>query len=334
MAYFLFMHTILIVGFGSIGKRHFENILNNTDSKIIICTNRTDLKKYEKDRIVIVRSLSDALSHKPNIAFVTNETSYHIKTALKLAAKGIHMFLEKPLSNTMKDVKKLEKLILKKKLITQIGCNMRFHPCIMKIKKILDEKELGKIISVHVESSSYLPDWHPYEDYRNGYAARKDLGGGIALTCIHEIDFLYWFFGDITKVFSITGKFSDLKVTADDLSVMTFLFKKKIVGELHLDYFQRPDFKSCTIKGIKGTLFWDSSSNEVKIFYRTGKSWKRVQKITTFERNAMYVNELKYFLSCVKKKKKTMNDIHDGIKTLEIVLAAKRSSKLGKFLSV
>ena len=328
------MNTILIVGFGSIGKRHFENISNNTDSKIIICTKRTDLKKYEKNDVVIVNSLSEALLHKPNIAFVTNETSYHVKTALQLAKKGIHLFLEKPLSDSIKDVKKLEKLILEKKLVTQIGCNMRFHPCIVKIKKILDEKKLGKIISTNVESSSYLPDWHPYEDYRDGYAARKDLGGGIALTCIHELDFMYWFFGDVDKVFSITGKFSDLQVTADDLSVMTFLFKSKVIGELHLDYFQRPDFKSCTIKGTKGTLLWDSSSNEVKIFYRSKKSWKSELKLTAFERNSMYVDELKYFLNCIKKKKKTMNDISDGVRTLKIVLTAKNSSKTGKFLTI
>lgn len=328
------MYTILIVGFGSIGKRHFENISDNIDAKIIICTKRTDLKKYEKNGIIIVNSLSNALLHKPNIAFITNETSYHVKTAIKLAKKGIHLFFEKPISDSMKDVNKLKKLISEKKLITQIGCNMRFHPCIIKIKKILNKKKLGRIISVHVESSSYLPDWHPYEDYRHGYAARKDLGGGVALTCIHELDFLYWFFGDVKKVFSITGKFSDLEITADDLSVMTLVFKNRIIGELHLDYFQHPNFKSCTIKGTKGTLFWNSSSNEVKIFYRTKKFWKTELKVTNFKRNSMYVDELKYFFNCIKKKTKTMNDIYDGIKTLEIVLTAKKSSKFGKLLTI
>jgi len=248
------MYTVLIVGFGSIGKRHLKNILDNFDAKIILCTKRTDLKKYERNGIVVVNSLSEALLHKPDIAFVTNETSYHVSTALKLAKKGVNIFLEKPISNSMQNVKKLEKIIHDKKLITQIGCNMRFHPCITKMKEILNKEKLGRVISVHVESSSYLPDWHPYEDYRRGYAARKDLGGGITLTCIHELDFLYWFFGDIKQIFSITGKFSDLEVTADDLSVMTLIFKNRVIGEVHLDYFQRPDFKSCTIKGVKGTL--------------------------------------------------------------------------------
>ena len=328
------MYTILIVGFGSIGKRHLDNILTNFDAKIIICTKRTDLKKYKKNGIIIENSLSKSLLYKPDIAFITNETSYHVKTAIKLAKEGVHLFLEKPLSNSMQDVKKLKKIISEKKIITQIGCNMRFHPCIMEIKKILNDKKLGKIISVQVESSSYLPDWHPYENYRNGYAARDDLGGGISLTCIHELDFLYWFFGDVDKIFSITGKFSDLDITTDDLSVMTLIFKNKIVGEVHLDYFQRPDFKSCTIKGLKGTLCWNSSSNEVKIFYRNKKSWKSEIKLSNFEKNSMYVSELKYFFICIKNKTKTMNSIDDGIKTLQIILSAKKSSKSGKIIPI
>lgn len=327
-------YTILIVGFGSIGKRHLENILDNFDAKIIVCTKRNDLKKYVKKGIIIENTLSKSLKHKPDVAFVTNETSHHVKTAITLASKGIHLFLEKPLSNSMKDVKKLEKIISEKKIITQIGCNMRFHPCIKKIKEITDKGKLGKIISVNVESSSYLPDWHPYEDYRHGYAARDDLGGGIALTCIHEIDFLYWFFGDAKKIFSITGKFSDLEISTDDLSVMTIIFKNEIIGEVHLDYFQRPDFKSCTIKGTLGTLEWNSSTNEVKVFFRNKNSWKTELKISNFEKNSMYVDELKYFFTCLKKKTNTMNTIVDGIKTLQIILHAKYASKLEKMISI
>ena len=328
------MYTILIVGFGSIGKRHLENILMNFNAKIIVCTKRKDLVKFQKKGVVIVNSLDDAFLYKPNIAFITNETSFHVKTAIILAKNGISLFLEKPLSNSMVGVKKLRSIISKNKLITQIGCNFRFHPCLIKIKKLLDKGELGRIISVQVESSSHLPDWHPYEDYRHGYAARDDLGGGISLTCIHELDFLYWFFGDIDKVFSITGKYSDLEISSDDLSAMIMIFKNNIIGELHLDYFQRPDFKSCKIKGTRATLYWDSSSNEVKIFNQKKKQWKIIMKLLNFDKNLMYVNELKHFLKCIKDKNKTINDINDGIKTLQVVLCAKQSSQSRKLTSV
>ena len=326
------MTTILIVGFGSIGKRHLENILKLTNSKVVILTKRKRLLRLQKKGVIVVNSLQEALLHKPDIGFVTNETSLHVDIATKLVNHGMHIFLEKPLSNSMKGVQKLDKIIKEKKLISQIGCNMRFHPCIMKIKNILGKKTLGRIISVHVESSSFLPDWHPYENYRNGYAARDSLGGGISLTCIHELDFLYWFFGDVEKVFSITGKYSDLEVTSDDLSAMILIFKNKIIGEVHLDYFQRPDFKSCKIKGTKATLYWDSNINEIKLFYQKKHKWNTIFKLKNYERNSMYVDEIKHFFKCVKNKKKTINDIDDGIKTLKIVLNAKKSSKHEKMI--
>ena len=328
------MYKILIIGFGSIGKRHLQNIFANFNTQLIVYTKRKDLGKLEKKNFIITDSLKHALSYNPDIAFVTNETSLHIDIATKLAKHGVHLFLEKPLSNSMRNVKKLRSLISSKKLITQMGCNFRFHPCLIKIKKILDTNELGRIISVQVESSSYLPDWHPYENYRFGYAARDDLGGGIALTCIHELDFLYWFFGDVKKIFSVTGKYSDLEVTSDDLSAMIIIFKNNVVGELHLDYFQRPDFKSCKIKGTKSTLYWDSTTNEVKLFSQKNKSWKSIYKLKNFDNNQMYVDELKHFFKCIKNNKKTINDIDDGIKTLKVVLSAKKSSESGNLITI
>ncbi len=326
------MNKILIVGYGSIAKRHLENILLQKNIKIIVCTKRNDLEKLGKKGIIIVNTIADALLHKPNIAFITNETSYHVKTAIKLAENGVHLFIEKPLSHSIKDIKKLEQIVNNNKIIVQIGCDHRFHPCIKKIKNILNSKKLGKIISVHVENGSYLPDWHPYEDYRKSYAARKDLGGGIALTMIHELDFLYWFFGDIKKVFSITGKFSNLEVSADDLSMMTLIFNENIIAHLHLDYFSRPEFKSCKIKGIDGTIYWESISNEVKIYSQNKKEWKTIFRIKKFERNLMFIDELKYFLKCVKNKKDCFNNINDARKTVQVVLNAKKSSKQGKLI--
>ena len=326
------MNKILIVGYGSIGKRHLENILLQKNIKIIVCTKRNDLGKLEKKGIIIVNTITDALLHKPNIAFITNETSYHVKTAIKLAENGIHLFIEKPLSHSMQDIKKLKKIVNDNKIIVQIGCDHRFHPCIKKIKNILNTEKLGKIISAYVENSSYLPDWHPYEDYRKGYAAKKELGGGVALTMIHELDFLYWFFGDIKKVFSITEKSSNLEISADDLSMMTLVFNQNITVQLHLDYFSGPEFKSCKIKGTSGTIYWNSDLNEVKIYSQNKKQWKIILKKKDFKRNLMFIDELKYFLKCVKNKEETFNNLKDGEKTLQIVLDAKKSSNQGKII--
>jgi len=327
------MDKILIVGYGSIGKRHVKNLLQNSKHEILIVTKRKINNKNEP-RIKYFDSLTDALKEDPKIGFVTNETSFHVETAIKLAKKNIHLFIEKPLSNSSKNIKKLQEIVNKNKLITQMGCNWRFHPCIKKIKNIIEKEEIGKIYSVQVESNSYLPDWHPYEDYRKGYAAKKKLGGGILLTCIHELDFLYWYFGKINEIFSVTKKQSQLEVNVDDISLMIIKFKKNILGEIHLDYFQRPDYKRCKIIGSKGTLYWDSNINQVKFYPKNKKKWIKKIEIKKYEKNEMYVNEILHFLKSVKNKKKTINSLSDGIKTLEISLAAKKSSAQKKMIKI
>jgi predicted dehydrogenase len=215
-----------------------------------------------------------------------------------------------------------------------MGCNMRFHPCIKKIKSMVEQQKIGRIISVQVQNCSYLPDYHPWEDYRKGYAARKDLGGGIILTQIHEIDYLYWLFQEVENVISISGKFSDLDITTEDYVSSLLKFKNKIIGELHMDYFQRPDFRSCKIRGTKGEIYWDSDNNHVNVYAMNKKRWKTEMEVKNYQRNFSYVAQLKHFIKCVKQRKETINDLEQGIDTLKIALAMKKSSKTMKSVEV
>lgn len=322
---------ILIVGYGSIGKRHAKNLLK-LGHELIIYSNRDDLKKNNK--IKVYNNIIKCIKCKPKVALITNETSKHIPIALKLAKKNIHLFIEKPLSNSKKDIHKLIKIVSKRKLITMVGCNMRFHECINQIKKLLENKRIGKIISVQVENGSYLPDWHPYEDYRNSYASRKELGGGVVLTCIHEIDYLYWFFGQVTEVFSISEKVSHLKISVEDLSAIIMRFKNGPVAEIHLDYFQRQDIERCKVIGTKGTILWDSTKNQVLLYDIKKGKWIKEFELKRYYRNDMFVKEMIYFLNCVKKQKKSMNSILENSKVLEIALKIKHASKLKRIVNI
>jgi len=323
-----------VVGNGSIGKRHVQNLLSISNYNIIISTKQRKPKSLNKKRCIFVKSLNEGLQHNPSIGFVTNVSSEHIKTSLLLAKAGCHIFIEKPLSNSLKDTEKLLKIVKKEKLVTLMGCNLRFHSCIKKIKSLIEQKTIGNIISVKAECGTYLPEWHPNENYSLSYAARDDLGGGVVLTCIHEIDYLYWFFGEIKEVFSITGKFSDLKIKSSDLSAIILKFKNNIIGEIHLDYFQRPEFRSCKIIGTKGTIYWDSINNEVKIFDIKKKKWIIKLKVKNYDKNKQYVDELSHFLNCVEMKKKSINDLTQGIKTLKIALTTIKSSKEKKLIKI
>jgi predicted dehydrogenase len=265
---------------------------------------------------------------------ICNETSLHVKTAIKFANKGCHIFLEKPISNSLKDVPPLIKIIKNKKLISMIGCNMRFHSGIKLMKQLIDKKEIGRIISVYAENGSFMPDWHPWENYRISYASSMRLGGGVVLTQIHEIDYLYWFFGKVFEVYGLTGKLSDLEIDVEDYAVCLLKFKNKIIAEIHLDYFQKPSVRNCKIIGRKGQIRWDWENNHVQIFKNKDKKWVTKNFEKKFDKNKMYVDELEYFFNCVKRKKTPMNSIIDGLEPQKIALAIKESSKCGKKIRI
>jgi len=323
-----------VIGYGSIGKRHVQNLLSIPNINIIICT-KQKIRNPLKKKIIVVNSIMDCIREKPDVGIICNNSNLHVATAIKLAKLDIDLFIEKPLSNSLKDTKELVKIVRKKKLITQMGCQLRFHKCIKKIRENILKKRIGKILSVKVECGSFLPDWHPYEDYSKSYAAIEKLGGGVVLTCIHEIDYLYWFFGRVSEVFSITGRFSDLKISADDLSAGIIKFKNNVVAEFHLDYFQKPLFRSCKIIGTKGTIYWDSNSNIVKLYDNNKNKSIKILKLSNYDTNSMYKEELIHFLSCVKKRKSTINPLQeDGIKTLQIGLSIIKSSKVKKVIKL
>ena len=146
--------NVLVVGYGSIGKRHIANLSKFPNVHIFVCTNRKYDSFLKSKKCKIFNSLDDCIKEKPDIAFITNTTNLHVKTAIKLANANIHIFIEKPLSNSTKDVKLLLNTIKRRKLVTMMGCVLRFHPAIQKIKEIISENKIGKIISVHVENGS------------------------------------------------------------------------------------------------------------------------------------------------------------------------------------
>ena len=324
----------LVIGYGSIGRRHIENLSSLKNIEIIVCTKRKYDKFLKQKKCKIYTSIEDCIKENPKFAIIANETRFHIRTALYLARAGIHLLIEKPLSYSLKGTNELLNIANKNKLIVLIGYNFRFHPCLELIREIILRGDLGRVISVRVENGSFLPDWHQYENYQTNYAARNDLGGGAVLTCIHEIDYLYWFFGNIRDVFSVTGRFSDLNIKAEDLSAIILRFKNNVIAEAHLDYFQQPSARNCKIIGTRGTLSWDIESNTVRFYDVKNKKWIEKLKLPKYDINMTYIKELTHLIECIESKAKPINDLKDGIYTLKVALDVKKSSKLKKTLSV
>ena len=325
---------VVIIGFGSIGQRHCKNLLEKSNTEIYLCT-KHNLKNFKNSkRIQNLPSLEECLKNQPEIGFICNASNLHVETAIKLAKNNCHLLIEKPLSNSLKNMTQLLSLVEKNKIITLMGFNLRFHPCLIKIKQILSKNKIGRIIYIHAENGSYLPDWHPEEDYRKSYTSRKTLGGGAVLTCLHEIDYLSWLFGDVKEVSAISGKFSDLEIESEDLASTSLKFKNNIIAHVHLDLFQRPTQRTCKIVGTNGTLFCDFNRNIVSLYKLNKKKWKEIMNLKNYNINDMYVEEIKQLLKCVRTQKKSVNDIDQGLKILKIGLAILKSSKTNKVVQL
>ena len=314
----------LIVGYGSIGKRHCDNLKNILKNKenISIC------RQYSKRKVPEFNTffdLDEAILENPDAVIITNPPSLHLPTALKFAKKGINLFIEKPLSNSLEQTKNLSEIIERKGLIAMIGCNMRFHPGIRKVKELIDKRKVGKITSVLAQAGQYLPDWRPKTDYSESYSSNKELGGGVTLDLIHELDYLYWFFGPVKSIFAMIDKKSNLNIDTEDTADILIDFKNNVQTNLHLDYLQRYPQRNCQIIGEKGTIFWDYFDKSVKL-YGPGKNFEKFD-YKNFERNEMYVKEMEHFFSCIKNKRDPLINLKQGIEVLKLILLSKESSQ-------
>lgn len=300
---------ILIAGFGSIGQRHLRNLKALGHKKFVLYrTGKSTLLTDEIADIPVEYDLNKALAHKPIATIITNPTALHMPVALAAAKFGSNLFLEKPISDTLDGIEKLRKLVRKKNLIVQVGFQFRFHQDLLKIKRRLENREIGKIVSVQANFGEYLPNWHPWEDYRKSYSARKELGGGVLLTLCHPFDYLRFLFGEVESVYALQIKSEGLKIDVEDTAEVLMRFKSGLIGNVHLDYWSKPAQHFLRIVGQNGIIHLDFLKSQDK-------------------RNKMFVSEMKHFLSCIAGNEKPLCTLNDGIKTLSIVLAAKKSAR-------
>lgn len=289
----------VIVGLGSIGKRH-KNNLETLGHEVIPCRQNDDLKLVLKN-------------NQPNGVIICNPNSLHLSTALIAAKANYHIFIEKPLSHTLNGVEKLLRLVKNKNLVLQIGYNLRFEPQLNRIKDKIGDRKIGKIMSAKMICASYLPNWRPGTDYRLNYSAKKRLGGGVLLDLSHEIDYAVWLFGKVKNIYAKLQKSVDLDIETEAIADLTVNFKSGVTVTFHLDYITRGYIRNCQISGEKGILKWD--------FAKIKETW---------DINKMYINEMKNFIKSINGQEQPRVTGKEAAYVLEIIEAANKSNQSGK----
>ncbi|MCK6604148.1 MAG: Gfo/Idh/MocA family oxidoreductase [Ignavibacteriaceae bacterium] len=269
--------------------------------------------KASSTSMVGVKNIYD-FNHLPgniDFAIISNPTRYHVQTAYELAKLNIPLFIEKPVSDSVHDAIKLCELIQEKKIITYIACNLRFHPG---VKFLHNEIKLNHPVEYNSYCGSYLPNWRPGTDYRAIYSASEDLGGGVHLDLIHEIDLAYYFFSEPLNTWSYKSKKSDLEITSMDIAHYCLEFER-LSAFITLNYYRKESKR--VIECVWENKVWelDLIKNEIK----SGNG--EIVYSEKYNVYSTYLDQMTYFIDCIQKDIMPMNNIMDGIKTLKICLS-------------
>jgi predicted dehydrogenase len=333
---------VLIIGLGGIGQRHTRNLRAMLGDSVEIIAYRVRRQTLvvtptmgvaegrnveEEYSIRVFSTLEEALAQKPDIAFICNPSSLHVPVSLACLRSGCDLFVEKPLSDSIEGTDELIQTAAAHKRIAMVGYQLRFHPCVKELQKTVKSGVLGSLLGVRATIGEYLPNWHPYEDYRQMYAARADLGGGVVLTQIHELDFLYSIFGTPRRVYAVGGHWSDLEVDVEDTAsaLLEAKYDNRILPiQLHQDYLQSPPNRQCEVIGDRGRAVMDLNAQTVTVYARNVAT-PEIFKVENFDRNNLFLDQTRHFLERVRTRQKPVVDLHDGMQSLRMALAIKQS---------
>lgn len=327
------INRILIVGLGSIGKRHLRlarELIPNADIRVLRHQATNEVPEYSSG---CFSSIEEAVAFAPQIAVIASPAPFHIATAQALAEVGVHLLIEKPLSASLSGVMQLLETCQNQSVVLLTGYNLRFLPSLQRYRDLLGEGVVGKVLSVRCEIGQYLPSWRLDSDYRQGVSARHELGGGVLLELSHELDYLRWIFGEVDWVKASLSRQSMLEIDVEDTAHLTLGFASaldgyQLIGAVNLDFVRHDTTRLCTAIGEKGSLRWNGLTGEV-LFYGAGKKEWELMFSHQHHRDDSYMAEWKNFIECVNTHKIPLITGEDGLKVLQIIEAARYSAKSG-----
>jgi len=342
----------LFAGLGGIGQRHLRNVRGLRGDELAIDAFRVRRERAvvsdslelvpgeeleAKYRVQVYAELDRALEQKPDVVLVTNPSSLHVDVALRALEAGAHVLVEKPLSHSLTGVADLLRAAQKRNLVGYVAYQLRFHPGFARTREILQQGLIGRPLFADAVVGEYLPGFHPYEDYRRMYASRRELGGGVTLSQIHEIDCLTALLGRPERVFSLGGKLSNLDIDVDDVSSSLLEFRgsdgRILPVRLHQDFVQRPGERHLTVVGDSGKLEWSLSQRSLRRFSREGELCES-HDYSGLVRNQLFLDELAHFFECVELGSTPNVTLADGAQSLAVALAILESQKSGMPVSV
>jgi len=322
----------VVVGAGSVGRRHLRNLRAMGVEAIALRTMRGQSGLL--DGWNSVSSWTEVAEFGPSMAIIANPTAMHVDAAIEATRLGLDILIEKPVAERLEAAMQLQAAVAKRRTRALVGYQYRFHPTLTIVRDWVREGLIGVPVSAQSHWGEYLPGWHAGEDHTLGYSARSDLGGGVVRTLSHPVDYLRWILGEIKAVSAMTARRSGFTRDVEDVAALTLLTSDGAIATMSLDYVERPGRHSLTVTGTEGTIFWDAGTGIARICSRHPDVSKSVAPPTDFDRNTMFTDELRHFLACAHGDAQPRCTLRDGLRSVAISEAALQSAREGRVMNV
>ncbi|MED6316143.1 MAG: Gfo/Idh/MocA family oxidoreductase [Pseudomonadota bacterium] len=284
------MKKLAVIGLGNISTRHRKNLkkLYPNSTVIAVSASGRSPKHQPLDSDILVDSISDLITHKPDMVIVASPATFHSQHAVPLIESGIPVLIEKPIAASLEEAQKINQAYQNYKTPVAIGYCLRYLPSSQKVNSVIQSKTIGKLHNILVEVGQYLPDWRANTNYKDSVSASSSLGGGALLELSHEIDYTQWIAGQLIPQTAILRSSAELNLDVEDSADILSINEDGAVISMHLDFLQRHPYRRCRFIGSEATLEWDLISNSV-ILYQADET-RTLLNDPSWDKNQMYLN--------------------------------------------
>ncbi len=327
----------LIVGLGSMGKRRIRNLRYLNAGEIIGFDPRSDRRDEATSKYGIraFSEFSEAMANKPDALVISTPPDLHMRYMLVAANAGMHFFCEASVVDHGLD--NLIALCEGKGIVASPSSTLRFNPSVLRIKELADSGRIGRPLVLTYHSGQYLPDWHPWEDYRTFYVSKRATGAGREIVPF-ELSWLTWLLGNVTNVSAFKDKVTDLEADIDDVYQVLMRFDSGVVGHLLVDVVARDAVRSFRLLGSDGLIEWDWMDHQVRLFDGVSKQWAIFDEPEPpsepgyIASEGMYIDEMRHFIAVIEGRETIQYSLADDKRVLGVLYAAEKSSDTGRHI--
>ncbi|RUR12114.1 Gfo/Idh/MocA family protein [Legionella sp. km772] len=322
------MNSVLIIGLGSIAKRHIANIkILFPKATIVVVSSSGRKPTQDLGPVVFCKNISQALTYSPNFAIIASPATFHYLHAKVMLEAKIPVLIEKPITANLDEAIQLLNLAQEKQVPIKIGYCLPYLPSAKIIKNLLSEHKIGSIYNVHAHVGQYLPNWRQDKNYKDSVSASAHLGGGALLELSHELDYLHWLLGPLKYNFSVLRRTQELALDVEEIADILLTNEQGTVCSVHLNFIQKNTQRYCYFIGEKGDLHWDLITNTIHFYSEQGR--EVLYNESSWDKNNMYLLMIESFVEQINQKKMGEEPLMNACETIRLIDQIKKEAIWG-----